>query len=151
MTRHRLPARWIALVAMLALLLQGAVPLLATAAAQVRGVAVGQVCGLWGVRLPTPAGGDPNLPAAHAAHAAHAEGGESRQDPLPNGASHGHASGCALAALGALAAPAATAAPGTPMAAPQATPRPAARVLVAAPDATATWAARRKQGPPAAA
>ena len=42
-------ARWIVLLAVLALLLKAAVPLLASAAARLQGVAVGEVCELYGV------------------------------------------------------------------------------------------------------
>jgi hypothetical protein len=48
------PLRRIALVAIGGLLLNAATPLLADAAATLRGVPVGEICDVWGVRLPDP-------------------------------------------------------------------------------------------------
>jgi hypothetical protein len=144
-------ARWIVLLAVLALLLKAAVPLLASAAARLQGVAVGEVCELYGV---APALLKPQPPhtahdAAHAAHAAHGKVAE----PAPHGGQGSEAAHrgdhCALAALAALAPQALEASTllaflpweGRAQGHPPAT--------TAFRDASAAWAARLKHGPPA--
>ena len=106
-----------------ALLLKAAVPLLASASAEVQGKALVEVCTVYGVKTITLDGGQaPDHPATHAGD---------------------H---CALSAVMALAAP-------QPAAVASVAPReaqalPAPRVASAAPDASARWRAQLKQGPP---
>ena len=127
----RLPtSRWAAWAFALALLLKAAVPMLASASAQMQGKALAEVCTVYGVAT-VALEGQQNAPAGD------------------HGAAHG-ADHCTLTGLMALAAP-------EPQ--PAALPLPAQRVhsvrLVhrapPAPDACATWVARLKHGPPATA
>ena len=135
MNRFSRVARFTALVAAWALLLQAATPKLAAWAAQRRGVAVAAVCEVHGVAMPGA--------ASHA---------RSKGDTgSPPAGDHGKASGhCALLALGAVAPPVSNAL------LPAATPAPLhcpALVTVAAPrrDDCARWIARLHHGPPFAA
>jgi hypothetical protein len=131
MSRPAWSSRIAAWLAVCALLLKAAVPMLATASAEAQGKALAEVCTVYGVSWvaldDTTGGGEPAAPAHGAPHAG----------------DH-----CALAGLLALAAPGATAvAPVLPAgapaaAAPRATPAPAH-------DRSAHWAARLKHGPPA--
>ena len=137
--------RWTASVAVFALLLKAAVPLLATAAAHLQGVAVAQICDVYGVRTVLPA--DPH---DHASHQADAHAGH---DHSGTAGSHGGAADasthCVLVALGAMAAWQATAMPVHHAVEPaHAVPEPA---QARRHDATALWVARMKHGPPPAA
>ncbi|WP_298234580.1 hypothetical protein [uncultured Azohydromonas sp.] len=139
--RARGLARWIVQLAILALLLKAAVPLLASAAARLQGVAVGQVCELYGV---APALLKVQPP--HASHAAHAEAAEpASHEPGAEAAHRGDH--CALAALAALAPQALEAA--TALAFEPWQSRAPVRPASTTPrDASAAWAARLKHGPP---
>ena len=130
-------------VAVWALLLKAAVPLLASTAAGLRGVSVAEVCHVYGVALPAASGGE------HAAHAHH-HGAHDGETPDTSQADAGrHADHCALSALAALAPPEPPPAVAPPAAGHEAIGpcRPAAPPR----DACARWVAERKQGPPAAA
>ena len=130
--------RWTLWAAVCALLLQAGAPLLAAGAAQWRGLAVGEVCDVYGVTLPD----DPH--ASHAGHAHH-HGGHAHPGSHPNDAHSGDH--CALTALGALAtfyARTDLPAQGEPIAF-ETQPRACQGFL----DACARWAARRKHEPPA--
>lgn len=125
--------------AVFALVLRAGVPLLAAGAAQMRGVAVAEVCEVYGVALPAAA----PLHHEHAGHAHH-HGGPPDHGSHPGGAHAGDH--CALTALGALAVSWASALAQAPrqehdgdLAAPTGS---------AFHDASATWTARRKHGPP---
>lgn len=142
--------RWIAHLAILALLLKAAVPMLASAAAQARGIPVAEVCDVYGVAIPRPAG-----PAAHAGHHEHHEHHHAEPDGREHSPDHrGHHSGaahsgdhCALTALAAFAPPGDIEDPswaGTSNV-PQAGFTPSRDAI---PDATSRWAARLKHGPP---
>ena len=120
-------SRWALWVFAAALLLKAAMPLLATASAQVQGKTLVEVCTVYGVAM-VPLAGDSQEPAP---------------DHTPaHGSDH-----CALTALTALAAPespsidvaAASIGSGAP---------PRAHPSSQAPDACATWVARLKHGPP---
>lgn len=146
MNACRRPAlrRWIAGVAFAALLLKAAVPLLATSAADTRDLAVGDICSVWGVKLPQPAadaGGHAPQLRAGTGHGAPAHG----SDDKPHGAES-----CALSALAPLAGACDTATQPAAPAAPAALAPPAAPPRGTLPDAEAAWFARLKQGPPAA-
>lgn len=130
-------------VAVWALLLKAAVPLLASTAAGLRGVSVAEVCHVYGVALPAPSGGE------HAAHGHHRhahDGGESDTSHADAGR---HADHCALSALAALAPPDAPPATGAASAGHEAVGP--CRLPAPPRDACATWVAQRKQGPPATA
>jgi len=141
MSRRSWSSRFALWVAVCALLLKSAVPMLAAGAAQIRGVPVAEVCAVYGVALPG---------ASHSEHADHAH---HHADPSGHGDQGSHsATGhigdhCALTALAALAVP--------DQAALAVTPSHAAVLHLASAkctpfrDACATWAARLKQGPPA--
>jgi hypothetical protein len=131
---------WTVGLAVFALLLKAAVPMLASAAARLQGVPVAQVCDIYGVQTVLDAAADP-----HAGHEGHAGHGDAPGD----GGSHaaGDAdSHCALVALGVFTA-------GEPPALPPYDAREPARHVPAADashrhDAAALWVARLKQGPP---
>jgi hypothetical protein len=147
-------------MAVFALLLEAAVPLLASAAARLQGVPVAAICEVYGVRTVRAgeAAADP-----HAGHAGHPDpdgragpaGGEVPPGPDAPADSGSHASGdagssCALLALGALAAwhaPAAALPRGLAQGA--SVGRFTSQRLPG--DATALWVARLKHGPPASA
>ena len=116
----------------LALLLKAAVPLLATASAQLQGKALTEVCTVYGVTTVALDGPDSG-PQPQPEHGSAAHGGEH----------------CTLTALMALSAPELHAL-ATPV--PQrADPAPVFYPSPSAPDACATWVARLKHGPPASA
>jgi uncharacterized protein involved in copper resistance len=132
-------------IAVCALLLEAAVPLLASAAAAMRGVPVAEVCEVYGVALPQA---DPH--AHH--HMPHmAQAGSEAAD-----AHHGHghdstgahkSDHCALLGLAALAPASATVSPQEAARFSfSADPPPAHGKIF---DAAAQWAARLKHGPPA--
>jgi hypothetical protein len=124
-----------------ALILRAGVPLLAAGAAQMRGVAVADVCEVYGVALPAaaPMHEQGNHAHHHAGHAGHSDHGSHPGDA--HSGDH-----CALTALGALAA--------TYVAVTDHLQAQANVCDLAAPtrgaihDASATWTARRKHGPP---
>jgi hypothetical protein len=160
----RLPAvqRWTAALAVVALLLKAAVPMLAGAVAQWRGVPVAALCEVYGVRTVVAGavvGHDP-----HAGHVAHADGHAAPAGDVANvdgdraPSDHGshrtlaHAGDhCPLNALGPLVGPDAPAggALGVVRAPAQRAAAKAAPVAYA--DASARWTARLKQEPPASA
>jgi hypothetical protein len=107
-----------------ALLLKAAVPLLASASAEVQGKALIEVCTVYGVKT-IALDGEP-APDHQATHAG----------------DH-----CALSAVLALAAPQPSGLPTLAAGAPRSVPSPQA--VDTAPDASARWRARLKQGPPA--
>jgi hypothetical protein len=151
-----------------ALALKAALPLLAAGAADLRGVAVAEVCPLYGVAMPAaaapmampvavaPMAGDPHAhhPHHHAADAdrAGAMSGSHATPPGDHEAPAGphfdsHRDHCALSALAALAVPDISPlglAPPT-VAIADSTSRPFATPR----DAAARWAARLRHGPPA--
>ncbi|MBX3619721.1 MAG: hypothetical protein KF891_07010 [Rhizobacter sp.] len=127
MSRSSFPTRLALWLAVCALLLKAAVPMLATASAQAQGKALFEVCTVYGVA--TVALGD---------------------DPAPTAPDHGatHAGDhCALSGVLALAAPAADA-PALPALPGAAAPAQSASPAPHAHDACATWVARLKHGPP---
>ena len=134
MARFSRFARITAFVAVWALLLQSAAPMLAAWAAQRQGVAVAEICEVHGVAMP-----------GAASHASPADDTGSS----PSG-HHGTPAGhCALLALGAFAPPAAS----TVVLAPSFAPVHAvASAAAAAPrrDDCARWIARLHHGPPTA-
>ena len=137
MSRSSLASRIAVWAAVCALILRAGVPLLAAGAAQWRGVPVASVCEVYGVAMPGMSA------SQHAGHAHHHGGHSSDGSHSDDVHSGDH---CALTALGALATFSVTAlAIGH------------GHTLVPAPrlrdggnhrDASAAWAARRKQGPP---
>jgi hypothetical protein len=141
MTAPSFSSRLALWVAVCALLLKAAVPMLASAAAGLQGRPVAEICTVYGVAL--PASQDPHAAHEHAHHQHH-DGHEHDSHKL---ASHS-GDHCALTALAALAMPDACAA-----AAPPAVRAIAAGVAIghepASPDSCARWAARLKHGPPA--
>jgi hypothetical protein len=141
--RARSPSsRFVLWAAMFALLLKAAVPLLASVAAQARGVPVAEVCAVYGVALP----------AAHDAHAGHhhhaqheapSTGQEhERHGLVTHGGDH-----CALQGLAALALPDIGPAGIVPTGRVEAPP-PRGHAQPAAAHDCAQWVARLKQGPP---
>ncbi|WP_029001802.1 hypothetical protein [Azohydromonas australica] len=143
-------ARWVVQFAILALLLKAAVPLLASAAARLQGVAVGEVCELYGV--PPAQLTLQSLPAAHddahAAHAAHAKAAEPASHGKGSEAAH-RSDHCALAALAALAPQSLEAATLLAFLPWESRAHGHAPAATAFRDASAAWAARLKHGPPA--
>jgi hypothetical protein len=121
-------SRWAIWAFALVLLLKAAVPLLASASAELQGKALAEVCTVYGVATVALDGQDaPPMPE----HGGGAHGGEH----------------CTLSALLALSAPEPQA-PALPV--PQrAASRPVSHPDSQAPDACATWVARLKHGPPA--
>lgn len=124
--RNSLTQRWALWAFAMALLLKAAMPLLATASAELQGKTLVEVCTVYGVSF-VPLDGP---------------GGEPAPEPM---AQHG-GDHCALTALAALAAP-------EPLLALEAralheVPAPRAHPSSQAPDACATWVARLKHGPP---
>ena len=124
-------ARCTAFVAVWAMLLQGAVPMLAAWAAQRQGVPVAEVCEVHGVAMskaPADKGGDGSAPSEHASRAGH----------------------CALLAMGAFAPPAPTALALAPAELAQGS---SDEVDTSSPrrDESARWIARLHHGPPASA
>jgi len=127
------------------LLLKSAVPMLAAAAAQMRGVSVAEVCTVYGVALPGVSQGTSHGEHAHHAHH-HADAPQPEDHGSHSAAAHSgdHCALTALAALGVSAAGAWTAMPVR-----------AATLTAAAPsacrigrDACAAWAAQLEHGPP---
>ena len=120
-------SRWAVWACAVALLLKAAVPLLASASAQLQGKALVEVCTVYGVAtVALDVQGSAPAPAHAAAHAG----------------DH-----CALTGLMALAAP-----EPPPMAWPEARHNaapPRSHPSSQAPDACATWVARLRHGPPA--
>ena len=124
-------SRWAFWLLAAALLLNGAMPLLASASAHAQGKSLVEVCTVYGVLLVAPpqAGTEPgNEPASD--HAA------------PHASEH-----CALTALATLASPEPPAIT-TALVLRHKTPSLPAYPASQAPDACATWVARLKHGPP---
>jgi hypothetical protein len=171
--RRSMPAtswssRFVVWTAVLALLLKGAVPMLASAAAQWQGKTVAEVCTVYGVALASATGAHDG-PSPH--HHPPAHGHLDAHSPAPDdgvvatdvaGAAHGPAqphdggSGplgvhggdhCALTALAVLApsGPAFQLAPTPAGAPPLSVPR---SVGAGSADDCALWVARQKHGPP---
>ncbi len=138
----RSPSSRVALwAAVAALVLKSAVPLLASAAAELQGKGVAQICSIYGVDLAT-------APAAHHHH--HQHGQASGAEPAQHDGGHRDTThGSDHCALTALAAGVADAAPvwqgGVGLS--HAIPLPELGCQVAH-DACASWAARLKHGPP---
>jgi hypothetical protein len=122
--RERKPCRWLGLALSLLVVLQAAMPWLATQAAQMRGVALVEVCTTYGVRTVALDIGSEHAPASSA------HGGEQ----------------CLLQAVGFGPAPALRSETPLPLAAASIIQRPG--VAAPAHDATAQWAARLKHSPP---
>ena len=123
-------SRWALWAFAMALLLKAAVPLLASASAQLQGKALAEVCSVYGVATVALDGQDS---APVPGHGSETHGGEH----------------CTLTALMALSAPEVQSAA---MPAPQrADSVPAVHPSPQPPDACAAWVARLKRGPPAAA
>jgi len=141
MSRRSWSCRFALWAAIGALLLKSAVPLLAASAAGLRGVAVAEVCSLYGVALPA-ADHDASVHAHH-----HHADGPAHGDHGSHHSTAAHADHCALTALAALALQDPTAwtiAPSHATASRMAVPR-----CIHCRDASAAWRARLKQGPPA--
>jgi hypothetical protein len=128
MTSRHPASRWAVWAFALALLLKAAVPMLASASAQMQGKTLVEVCTVYGV-----------------ATVALDDSGEPKQAPADHAGAHG-SEHCALSAVLALAAPE----PGPVIAALAAAESPALPVRAGAPipDAEADWIARLKHGPP---
>ena len=125
--RHSLTRRWALWAFAAALLLKAAMPLLATASAELQGKTLVEVCTVYGVSLvPLESSGQQPAPEPMAQH-----GGEH----------------CVLTALAALAAPEPPVL-GVAQALQRETTAPRAHPSSQAPDACATWVARLKHGPP---
>ncbi len=127
MNLRHLQNRWAAWAFALALVLKAAVPLLATASAQIQGKALAEVCTVYGVATVTV--------------------GNSESPPLHDGGPVHSGDHCTLGALVALSAPAPQGA-----VAPQGQVAETTGQTVRAefwPDVCATWVARLKHGPPA--
>jgi len=143
MCQRRLMSRWVLWAAVGVLMLRAAMPLLATAAAQLRGVPVGEVCDVYGVNLPTASEGVHSGHAHHlaglAGHGGHAGHGSNPSSPHSE-------ERCALTALGTLASPCVALAVNVHASAEVAGTAPS--VPTQFHDACATWVARLKQGPP---
>lgn len=125
--RHSLTKHWALWAFAVALLLKAAMPLLATASAELQGKTLVEVCTVYGVSL-VPLDG---------------QGGEPAPEPM---AQHG-GEHCALTALAALALPE----PPSLILAPaplREASAPRAHPSSQAPDVCATWVARLKHGPP---
>jgi hypothetical protein len=142
-------ARWVVHLAILALLLKAAVPLLASAAARLQGVAVAQVCEVYGVALLPATASHPHAAghAAHEHHALHAQASDPASKPHGSDAGAHHGEHCALGALAALAPPFSDAV-AVPAAAPWQDTAPGPMAAGAPRDACARWVARLKHGPP---
>jgi hypothetical protein len=141
-------ARWVVHLAILGLLLKAAVPLLASAAARLQGVAVAQVCEVYGVALLPATASRPH--AGHAAHehpALHAKASDPASKPHGSDAGAHHGQHCALGALAALAPPISDTV-AVPAAAPWRDAAPGPVATGALQDACARWVARLKHGPP---
>lgn len=127
-------SRWAVWAFALALVLKAAVPLLASASAQLQGKALAEVCTVYGVTTVALDGQDSApLPSPATEHGAAAHGGDH----------------CTLTALMALSAPEPQ--PLTTLAPQRAVPTRVSHPPVHAPDACATWVARLKHGPPVSA
>lgn len=143
MSSRSWPSRFALWAAVFALLLKGAVPMFAAAAAHLQGVPVAEVCPVYGVSLASahqPHG-------SHDEHAHHHHAHDHRQGEDHKGhelAAHGDH--CALTALASLAGPDDVEWAVAPaMHAVSAIPLHAADSV---PDACARWVARLKHGPP---
>jgi hypothetical protein len=137
-------------LAILALLLKAAVPMLASAAARLQGVPVGQVCEVYGVALVAPTAAQPHAGhAGHEHHAVHAEPSEPAPKPPGHDTGAHHGDHCALGALAALA-PFFSGAAALPSAAPWQVPDTGPGADAFFRDASAAWVARLKHGPPSA-
>ncbi|WP_280151190.1 DUF2946 family protein [Piscinibacter sp. XHJ-5] len=136
MSRASWLTRWTVRLAVVALLLKAAVPMLASMAAQLQGASVAQVCDVYGVALPS-----------HHDHAHHGEHAGHHGEHHPGSDAAHKSDHCALTALAALA-PQAMAPLSLPLA-----PPPLSDVQAHAPfavaDAAAAWIARLHHGPPA--
>jgi len=135
------------------LLAKGAVPFLATAAAQLHGKAVADICPIYGVALPAVAAIDPHA-AHHHHHAAHADevaatqgaaGNDGGDGPLRHDTRGGDH--CVLTALATFAADTAVVMP-APAAQSTAARAVASAELRPIADAAARWAALLGHGPP---
>lgn len=120
-------SRWALWVFAAALLLKAAMPLLASASAQLQGKTLVEVCTVYGVSL---------VPL-----------GAQWQEPAPGQASAHASEHCALTALTALAAPEPPMLASDPVLLRE-TSKSRAHPSSQAPDACATWVARLKHGPP---
>jgi len=120
-------SRWALWLFAAALLLKAAMPLLASASAQMQGKTLVEVCTVYGVSL---------VPL-----------GTQGQEPAPDHAPAHGSEHCALTALTALAAPDPAALSAAPMSVRE-TSALRAHPSSQAPDACATWVARLKHGPP---
>ena len=127
MSRKPWSTRFALWVAVCALLLKAAVPMLASASAQMQGKTLVEVCTVYGVSLVAQAG-DTGEPAP--------------DHPSDHGSEH-----CALTALTALAPVEPAVFAPAPVALRDA-PTPRAHPSSQAPDACASWVARLKHGPP---
>ena len=130
MHRRKPMSRWALWVFAAALLLKSAMPWLASASADLQGKTLVEVCTVYGVSM-VPLDGTSQHP--------------DRGHVSDHGGEH-----CALTALGAFAADEPAWPASLPVVVRQAGPPPAG-ASSQAPDACATWVARLKHGPPAAA
>ena len=78
MVSARASRSWTIVLAVFALLLKAAVPMLASAAAHLHGVPVAQICDVYGVQTVVDAAADPH--AGHEGHAGHADAPGRRKD-----------------------------------------------------------------------
>ncbi|MCW7537991.1 hypothetical protein OOT46_09035 [Aquabacterium sp. A7-Y] len=142
---HSRPLRhWTVFVAVLALLLKAAVPLLASAAASLQGKSLADICSVYGVRTVARQTAEFSHDAS-APHPPHEDGNDSDDGSHPAGAHSGDH--CALSALAALA-PHDAGPIDLPAATGEAEPAET-RASDSIPNATAAWAARWWHAPPA--
>lgn len=127
-------------VAMCALVLRAGMPMLATLAAQLRGVPVSEVCEVYGVALPAMSA-QTGAEHKHHHHADHRNGGHHSD------AEHRECDHCALTSLGALATPCEVQQDATDQAGITRTVAET-ETLCDVHDACAAWVARLEHGPP---
>jgi len=139
-------SRLVLWLAVFTLLLKSAVPMFAAGAAQMRGVSVAEVCPIYGVAVP-------GVGDAHAHHGHHHAGGSGDGAPHDEHQHHhnaaAHGDHCALSAIGVLTLPEVAAA--LPVLAHETSGRALPTGFAPLRDASATWVARLKHGPPAVA
>ena len=147
MVRARAWRSWTVGVAVFALLLKAAVPMLASAAAHLQGVPVAEVCDVYGVQTVLSGHVHDHAAEHHAGHAGHDDTPADKGSHASAGDATTH---CALVALGALASAHPLAGPVSSHQSETSSP---AKPALEPPgrDATALWVARMKQGPPVAA
>jgi len=131
------------------LLAKGAVPFMASAAAQLHGKGVADICPIYGVALPAAPSVDPHASHHHLHHASHGDAAAAPHDSSDGPVRHDTRGGdhCVLTALATFAAETGVAIP-APAARSTAAHAVAAREVLPVADASARWAALLGHGPP---